>query len=428
MTSTFATAFAALILTFACILLAFIRYSAESRAAEALDNVIRTIRNERLTTARFANSEQWEEVREAVALQNLAMVVVDDQGHVLHRTAGKIPSWPNPDRHAWRLQAVPLDGGTAVIGFFWTPTEQSLRQQEGALVGFCALIFVSATLCARLLVKRTLSPIFRLSQQADTASMDSLRLRLYAPSHDEEIVHLVNTLNGLLSRVSGAITARSRFYAAASHELRTPLQTLTGYLDVALMHRREVDEYEEILHEATLQTVRLTSLVQALLLLNQLDAASLPDQESVDLAEICDRCLRNLNSDAAARGLQIDLRLPQAAQVQAVPSYAEILIRNLLDNAFKYANLTSHVGVTLESSGSGFRLAVFNMCETIADWDQTRLFEPFYRMNTSRNSNPEGNGLGLAICKAIADVNGWTISLTQQSDGVLAEVLFPTSG
>ena len=89
------------------------------------------------------------------------------------------------------------------------------------------------------MVGRTLSPIDRLSRQAAAASVESLDVRLAAPSRDAEVVRLVATLNGLLQRLSDAAESRGRFYAAASHELRNPLQALLGHVEVTLDKERD---------------------------------------------------------------------------------------------------------------------------------------------------------------------------------------------
>jgi signal transduction histidine kinase len=67
---------------------------------------------------------------------------------------------------------------------------------------------------------------------------------------------------------------------------------------------------------------------------------------------------------------------------------------------------------------------VFNECPTIPGWNPQKLFEPFYRPDAARNARTGGNGLGLAICRAIASANGWTVELRQEPRGVHANAVF----
>jgi two-component system, OmpR family, sensor kinase len=79
----------------------------------------------------------------------------------------------------------------------------------------------------------------------------------------------------------------------------------------------------------------------------------------------------------------------------------------------------------LSSSAAGARLEVFNECPPMPGWNPEKPFEPFYRPDTARNARTGGNGLGLAICRAIATANGWTVALRQEPGGVRAVACFP---
>src|SRR5207249_3809373 len=136
-----------------------------------------------------------------------------------------------------------------------------------------------------LLVGRTLAPISCLSREARAAEGRGALAQLAAPSEDVEITELVSTLNQLLERVRATASQKSRFYAAASHELRTPLQALSGHLELALARDRSPEAYREAISEAYVQTRRLITLAQDILLLSQIESArALPPTEQVDLS------------------------------------------------------------------------------------------------------------------------------------------------
>jgi two-component system OmpR family sensor kinase len=351
---------------------------------------------------------------------DLAMLVVNAQGRVVAQSSASVPAWPLHG-DAWRTVTIPSGTQTIVIALPWHKTEQALRARALLLLGLSTLVVAAAAAGAWFLVGRTLSPIDHLARQAQAASTESLRVRLDAPSPDAEIARLVTTLNDLLARLEKTAAARGRFYAAASHELRTPLQALTGHLEVALSRPRSAAAYEAALCESHAQAERLTSLVQDLLLLNLLDAVtSHPPGVLLDLADICERELSSLRPLAAERGLQVQLSLPETCEIIAPWTHATMLVRNLLENAVKYATPGGIVRTQLQGS----TLTVWNECAPVVGWDADKYFEPFFRPDAARNSQTGGNGLGLAICKAIADTNGWELSLSQEDRGICAVVKF----
>ncbi len=423
MTATFALSFAALIALFSALLLWSARISAQRNADTLLLNAANNLRSEYEEAQKGGFALNWSNEMEEIGQANLALLVVDEQGVALHKTPGRVPPLPAAASYEWRVKTVSLADGMAIIGFHWEKTEQALVRQAFQLTALSLLMLFVTTLGAWSLVGRTLSPIYRLSVQAESASADNLNIRLNSPSQDAEITHLVETLNALMGRLSGAISARERFYAAASHELRTPLQTLNGSLELALMRPREAEEYRKALENAYTQSERLTALVQALLLLNQLETRSVQKKESVSLNETCERWLAELSGLAMSRQLNVTTEFPESVTIEAIPTHADILVRNLIENSLKYATAGSDIRLTLCVERNVAILTLFNECVSLRDWSEERLFEPFYRPDSSRNSDTGGNGLGLAICKAIATANGWTVHLKQESNGVLAEVV-----
>lgn len=345
------------------------------------------------------------------------------------------PTRDNPnDQKAYRMYFRPSVEGPRsrdALGIvFAVPTKeiaeiQNLRQIEFIVIS--GLVVALVGLGAWMLVGKTLSPIGKLSKQAANASADDLGFALELPSYDAEMVELVDTVNGLLSRIAQTSAAKGRFYAAASHELRTPLQALSGHLELALTRSRTAEEYERVISEAHRQSERLTDLVQDLLLLHQLDTAPARAKESVQIASICRQTIDSLQPLLDLRKLTISLEDHDGIEIQSIHSHAEILVRNVLENAAKYADAGSSIQVSIEKVDKRIMLNVQNQCATAHELNTEKLFEPFYRPDASRNSRTGGNGLGLAISRAIAHANNWTIALVPKQDSVTVSVGFTIS-
>jgi signal transduction histidine kinase len=401
-------------------LIAYVQSRSDQRADRLLNAAVRKIRHE--GAAHPGHLSQLLEDERDVTGENLGVVLIDPQGHVLEQGQRRAPFLSNRRAAGWRVATVPIGRDTAVIGLRWNRSEETVQSQARVLSALCVIILGAATVGAWLLVGRVLSPIGRLSEQANAASVETVRVRLAAPSNDREVVELVATLNGLLERLEQSAAIRGRFYAAASHELRTPLQVLFGTLELAMSRRRSAEEYEAMVAKAHRQTQRLISLVRDLLLINQLESLPAPPCERVPLTEVCEQVLLSLKELIAARNVRVETDDLNGMSVMAPTTHIEILCGNLIENAVKYTTPGGRVLITVSSCGQ--RLEIFNECALLPEFNATKLFEPFFRPDAARQSGTGGNGLGLTLCKAVADVNGWKLSLEQESAGIRCTVQF----
>ena len=423
MTLGFATVIGLLMLLVCVGVASYLHYLHRRAVEELLDISVREIGIElrgslkNTTDPTVFMEEGGEEMRD----RNLALFVVDRSGRVLAQSQKHIPAWPRYGND-WIVRRIPFGapGTQIILAAPWRETEKSLRESTLILSAIGILVVVFSSLGAWVLVGQTLSPIGKISHQAATASDEGF-VQLEAPSEDAEVVGLVETLNDLLARQAQVVRAKGRFYAAASHELRTPLQALSGFLEMGLSRERSHAELRATLLEAQEQSRQLVALTQDLLLLNQLDmATAAPPVEEIDVPDVIERILKQLEPEIRERALHVQTDWPAACEITAPWNHVEMLVRNLIENAVKYA--TPGGGVRVGQEGS--TLTVWNQCAPIEGWDQDKCFEPFYRPDTSRNSQTGGNGLGLAICKAVCDANRWTITVRQTETGVLATVIF----
>ena len=357
-----------------------------------------------------------------IAAGGLAMLVVRGD-RVLWRSRRQAPPWPRVGTN-WRIAKISQGGQTLVLARDWAPIAEDLRESAWALWQLGFLIVGATTLAAWVTVGKTLSPLDRLAAQAQDASTESLAVRLRSPSSDAEMLHLTRTLNHLLGRLEREAQARGRFYAAASHELRTPIQGLLGEVEVALARPRSGPFYREALGQVHDVTRRLKSLVQDLLQLNALEMRQIQAaREPLDVPQCARDALMQQCEAIEARALRLETHLEEL-EIEAPPAHVEMLLRNLLENAVKYATPGGVLQLEVRARENGAQLRVWNACSLPAGADLSGWFEPFYRPDESRNSQTGGNGLGLSIVAALARANGWKVELQSQNAGVLASVWF----
>ncbi len=358
-----------------------------------------------------------------IAAGGLTLMVTQGD-NVLWQSRRRAPDWPRLGDD-WRARTLAHDGQTLVLANDWKPIGEDLQETARALWILGALVVTATAFAAWFVVGITMAPLDALGTQARAASTDNggdkLAVRLSSPSSDVEMITLTQTLNGLLERLQREARARGRFYAAASHELRTPIQVLQGQIDVAQSRPRSVEAHEEVLAQLQAETQRLAALVADLLQLNALEMRqSETPREALNLAFWVERALSQQTDAIALRGLQLQTDL-QEIEVSAPPLHLEMLLRNLLENAVKYAAPGGAIEIAVNRAG---KLRISNACELPDDACIENWFEPFYRPDAARNSQTGGNGLGLSIVAALGRANDWQIALSQRDGGVEATVDF----
>jgi two-component system, OmpR family, sensor kinase len=214
-----------------------------------------------------------------------------------------------------------------------------------------------------------------------------------------QLGQLARTLNEMQRRLAELDSARKRFIANASHELRTPIFSLGGFVELLEDEEPSAEERAEFVRMMQQQIGRLTKLTADLLDLSQLDGGDFVMQIGrVDLGSLAREVAREFGPRADRRGSRLELRTPdQPVIASADPDRVRQIIRILLDNAFTHTPEGTSVTVTTYSVNQRAELTVSDEGPGIPQRVQTRLFERFYKADSSG-----GSGLGLAIARELA--------------------------
>ena len=281
-------------------------------------------------------------------------------------------------------------------------------------------------LVAWAVVSSSLAPVQRVRRQVATRQADDLS---EVGAHDlpDEIRPLVNELNLLFARVRQAFEAQKSFVADAAHELRSPLAALK--LQVQGLQRAGDDATRErAVQRLNAGIDRATRLVEQLLVLarHQAGTAAAPAQP-VSLAEVARMAVADAMPAAQARGMDLGVPQADAGEVDGHAEALRILMRNLLDNALKYAPEGGTVDLSVRREGASLVLAVEDSGPGIAEEERERVLDRFHRVP---GTEAPGSGLGLAIVKAIAELHGAALRLgrSDRLGGLRAEVEFRARG
>jgi two-component system sensor histidine kinase QseC len=277
-----------------------------------------------------------------------------------------------------------------------------------------ALLLPALMLFIYVSIRRGLRPLDNIARAVSARTPDNLG-PLVDVTVPAEVRPLVTELNTLFDRVAGVLDNERRFTADAAHELRTPLAALKVQAQVALLSS-QAPMRQKALQQILSGVDRADRLVEQLLRLARLDPQQqLEHAAPVDLApivrEVADTTAAS--HSAAAAGVQLDLP-PGACTLRGDAELLRMAVRNLLDNALRYAGPHGEVRVVVERNEGRLDLWVLDSGPGVPQAELAQIAQRFYR---GRDHLEEGSGLGLAIVQRIAELHGAQLRLANRPTG-----------
>jgi signal transduction histidine kinase len=285
-------------------------------------------------------------------------------------------------------------------------------------LGFPVIMALAAA-AVWFLVGRALRPVELIRRTAADITAADLSQRVPEPGTEDEVGRLAQTMNQMLDRIESATARQRRFVADASHELRSPLAALRTTLEVGLAHPERAP-WQELAGRASAQGSRLEDLIQQLLLLAKADEHTLTQhRKPVDVPAL----VRDVIDALPPHERRIDLDTPAAVTVLGNPDHLARMLRNVLDNAVRYAH--SRVLVAVLTDQQDVEILVTDNGPGVPEADRERVFDRFVRLDPSRDRTSGNSGLGLAIAREIAAAHHGSIRLAPATTGALVIMRLP---
>jgi heavy metal sensor kinase len=276
------------------------------------------------------------------------------------------------------------------------------------------------------MASRVLKPVERIRQTAQEIEESDLSRRIEVGSEDE-LGRLASTLNQMIGRLEAAFSRQRQFTADASHELRTPLAVVQAESTLALRKKRTQDDYRKSLELISQEAGHMSAVVGKLLYLARIDAGK--DQvkfERINLKELLTELSSDIEVLAREKGVEFKLSSLEDLTVEGDKIKLEQLFLNLLENAVKYTPSGGSISVSIVRGDKTAVIAVKDTGIGISKEHIPHLFERFYRIDKARSRAEGGAGLGLAICKHIAEVHGGRIEVESKiGEGSTFSVFIP---
>lgn len=275
---------------------------------------------------------------------------------------------------------------------------------------------------------RVLAPIEHITQTTNSIDASSLKLRLPLLGTGDELDQLSSTINHMLDRIAASYDRISQFTADASHELRTPIARVYSTAELLLMGLGDPQRVERGLSDILAESDYMSRLVRDLLTLarNGLEDGQVR-AELFELGESVNAMLPRAKSLASTRGINLGFVTgKEILPLRGNQSVVERTLMILIDNAVHNTPAGGSVWITTWSGEKQCGFTVRDNGVGIAEADQKRIFERFYRVDTARTPRDGGSGLGLSIAKSLVELHGGKIHLKSEiGKGSSFEVSFP---
>lgn len=224
-----------------------------------------------------------------------------------------------------------------------------------------------------------------------------------------ENARLVDRLQQSLMHLTEMNQLKDDFVAAVSHELRTPLTSIQGYVKTLLRPGAEAipeEQRRSFLEAVDRQGERLRRLIEDLLVVSRLEAHEItPFLSTVEVADVISQVLTELRDKAAEHEVSVAIA-PGLPSLQTDEGKVLQVVSNLVDNAFKYSAQGTLVTVTAQQDGEGVIISVSDSGPGIPEEAAEKVFERFYQLDQSSTREVGGTGLGLYICRRLAEALG----------------------
>lgn len=249
---------------------------------------------------------------------------------------------------------------------------------------------------------------------------------------DNEFTEIARNLNRMAKDIKSIMELersteykKNELITNVAHDLRTPLTSIIGYLDIVSNHDLDKEERDRYIEIAYSKSKRLEKLIEDLFTYTKLEFGQVALHLShVDMVKMMEQMLEEFYPSFCDNGLEYDFKSSQ--QQVFVEADGNLLARafgNLIGNAIKYGKDGKNINIAIETEEMKVIISITNYGEIIPKKDIDKIFEKFYRVDSSRNEERGGTGLGLAIAKNIISMHNGQISVRSTLEGTVFEVI-----
>ncbi|MGE5399143.1 MAG: sensor histidine kinase [Ignavibacteriales bacterium] len=303
-----------------------------------------------------------------------------------------------------------------VVAFPAELIHETLNSLKDIYIILAPIFFIISIIGGALISAGSLSRIDSIIRRTDEITAQNLEETIEGAEFDDEYGRLVRRLNEMIHRIKTSIEYMNQFSISASHELKTPLTILRGEIEVALRSPKTAEQYKEILQSNYEETLHLIKIVDKLFFLSKIDHSLIKlNKERVNLREYLENIVSNLRFLGREKNIDLILNINTDLFVNIDTEWMRQALYNLVDNAIKYGEENFPVLIkATEIEGKKVCISVINKGEGIPHEALPKIFDRFYRVESSRNRKTGGAGLGLSVVKSIVNWHNGDIKVISE--------------
>lgn len=306
-----------------------------------------------------------------------------------------------------------------IVAFPADLIHEALDSLKDTYVIIAPIFLIISIIGGFLISARSLSRIDRVIRRLDEITAQNLNEKIEGEEFGDEYGRLVRRLNEMIHRIKTSIEYMNQFSISASHELKTPLTILRGEIEVALKSPKTHVEYREILQSNYEETLRLINIVDKLFFISKIDHSLIKiNMEKVDLKAYLEDILSDMSFMAGENQLELLFNVQNGANVFLDQEWMRQALFNLVDNAIKFGDENTPVIIEVSRmEANKINISVKNHGPGIPEELLPKIFDRFFRAESSRNRSLGGAGLGLSVVKSIVTWHNGEIHVHSEPSG-----------
>ena len=339
--------------------------------------------------------------------------------------ARRSPTGHEPPLHTLTLLALGTEqGDLLVVGRDRTYIDELEASYGRAFIGVLLLTVGVALALGALIGRRMLRRVSAMSDAAAAISAGRLSLRMPVKGSGDEFDRIARTVNEMLDRIEALLGEVRRIGADIAHDLRTPLTRLRRRLETARTRPpADAAQLDGMLGEALAEIDELLVIFQALLRIARIESGEAREGfVAIDLAALLGDLAEAYAPVAEAEGRLLGLDAGAGAVVRGDRELLVQALVNLIENAIRHTHAGAHIRLGVAREAGTVRLVVADDGPGIPETERDNVLQPFKRLDRSRHT--PGNGLGLALVRAVAELHGARLTLSDNHPGLRVELHF----
>ena len=317
------------------------------------------------------------------------------------------------------------------VGTSLEAVKETLRNLRIFLFTAVPSVLVFATLFARFLARRALKPISKIIKTArDIGQGQELSQRIPVFKVQDELGQLALTFNEMMDRLENSFAQMRQFSSDASHELRTPLTVLQGQNELVLSKLRDPKEYQEVIISNLEEIKYMSKVLEDLFVLSRSDENQvLLNYKRMDLRDLVEEVCRHAEILAEEKDISIVITFLEQVKIDGDEVRLRQMVWNILHNGIKYTQPGGELKVSLLEESGFALLSIQDTGIGIPEKDLPFIFDRFYRVDKARSKDEGGSGLGLSICRHIAEAHKGKIKVESKPGlGTRFKIHIPSTG